>query len=302
MKLFSPQTAGAKTYTVTLYVQDATGKLVPTKTTVDPQLPTQNNTPAYGMMQKDLNDKKTPMWPALLEKAYAQLIGGNGGYERIGGGGFPADAMAAFTGKEADDQPIAEAAAGVIAQFQALQKAGKAVVCATLDHKDAASKSGFAGTDVGPYSMMLTDDGGAQVELVPGTLKISDSKGKAPVATDDSSGKITGDGVTGSTGYGWGATPNLTYDKDKSPGAATDLKADYEWRGQLDKSIDVYANHAYMFETVTPDGKLQFKNPWGTEHPQPMSGDDFKRLFIGITSDEAQPAPAPKPAPGKTTK
>ena len=292
-KLFSPTTPGASKYTVTLYVRDQNYKLVPKTTTVDAHLPSQNGMPIYGQMQKDLNDGKNAMWPALLEKAYAQLIGDTGGYERIGGGGFPGDAMAAFTGKESQDEAVPQDANAIVQKFRELQKAGKATVCATLGQKSASSKKGFTGSGDGPYSMKLTGDSGDGVELVQGSLKISDSKGKAPEATDDGAGNITGNGVHGQTGYGWNATPSITYDAGKGPAAAADLQADYQWRGQLDKAIDVYANHAYMFEQVTPDGKLQFKNPWGVDHPQPMTGDDFKRLFISITDNEAKATEPP---------
>lgn len=292
-RLFSPQTPGAAKYTVTLYVRDASYQLVSKTTVVDAHLPSQNGTPMYGQMQHDLNDGKNPMWPALLEKAYAQLIGGTGGYERIGGGGFPGDAMAAFTGKDSQDEAVPQDAKSVVDKFRELQKAGKAVVCATLGQRQASQRQGFTGAGDGPYSMLLTDDSGGPVELVQGSLSITDSKGKAPAATDDGSGNITGAGVHGQVGYGWNATPKLTYDSGKGPASGGDLRADYQWRGQLDKSLDVYANHAYMFQSVTPDGKLQFKNPWGVEHPAPMTGDDFKRLFISITDDDAATAPSP---------
>ena len=293
MSLFSPQTPGAAQYTVTLYVRDASYKLVPKTTVIDGHLPSRGGQPMYGQMQHDLNDGKNPMWPALLEKAYAQLIGGAGGYQRIGGGGFPGQAMAAFTGKESQDEAVPQDANSVVDKFRELQKAGKAVVCATLGQKSASQRQGFTGAGDGPYSMMLTGDSGDAVELVQGSLSITDSKGKAPAATDDGAGNITGAGVHGQTGYGWNATPKITYDAGKGPAAAADLRADYQWRGQLDKNLDVYANHAYMFQGVTPDGKIQFKNPWGVEHPAPMTGDDFKRLFIAITDDDAQSTPSP---------
>lgn len=37
---------------------------------------------------------------------------------------------------------------------------------------------------------------------------------------------------------------------------------------------------------MTADNKLQFKNPWGCEHPLPMTAADFKRLYTGIDSNQ----------------
>jgi hypothetical protein len=204
--------------------------------------------------------------------------------------------MEAFTGVNSTAEGVPQQDADVLTKFKEFQKAGQAVVCGTLDSVQATAKTGFGGAGDGPYSMLLTNDGGDQVELVKSSLSISDTKGKAPVVTDDGNGNLVG--ATGTVGYGWGATPSFTYDAGKGPAAATDLSASYQWRGQLDKSLDVYANHAYMFESVTADGKLVFKNPWGVDHPNPIAPADFKRLFIGIDSNGVPRVPA-EPSPGK---
>jgi hypothetical protein len=297
MKLFSSTKPKQTSYTISLFLRDGKGGFSKHSVTVDTNLPSklqgmQKESPVYGQLGKDLNDGQTPMWPALLEKAYAQLIGG---YDQIGQGGYPERAMEAFTGVASTSEQVPQGDADVLAKFKEYQKAGKAVVCGTLDSKQATSKSGFEGASDGPYSMMLTNDTGDQVELVENSLSIYDQKNKAPRIHDDGNGGLTGGGVTGTVGYGWGATPNFTYPKDKGPAAAGDLQADYQWRGQLDKSLDVYANHAYMFESVTPDNKLIFKNPWGTDNPNPIAPADFKRLFIGIDANGVPKVPVTPP-------
>ena len=64
----------------------------------------------------------------------------------------------------------------------------------------------------------------------------------------------------------------------------------------------MHAWHAYIFESVTADGKLQFKNPWGVEHPNPMTAADFKRLFTGINSNQVPKPPPPAPTPALPAK
>jgi hypothetical protein len=237
------------------------------------------------------------MWPALLEKAYAQIVGGKGGYQAVGEGGWPGSAMAALTGvdDEAEDFPAKDD--DVVGRFRDFHKAGKAVVCATLDHRDKQSAAGVTGAGDGPYHVSVLNDDGEGSELVPGSLAIYDQQGKAPRVTDDSQGKLVGAGAQGTVSYGWGAAADVSYPGGKGPAKAEDLRADYQWRGKLDKTLCVYANHAYIFDSVTDDGKLVFKNPWGSEHPLPMTGADFRRLYTDISADQV---PRPKPAK-KTT-
>ena len=43
--------------------------------------------------------------------------------------------------------------------------------------------------------------------------------------------------------------------------------------------------HFYIFESVTSDDKLVFKNPWGDTHPAPIPPADFLRLFDSIVTN-----------------
>jgi hypothetical protein len=83
---FSPQTPNARSYRVGLFVRGAGGTFEEVAFTVDTKLPTQKDAPrapAYA----NLNHGDAPLWPALLEKAYATMIGG---YAKTGEGATPA--------------------------------------------------------------------------------------------------------------------------------------------------------------------------------------------------------------------
>ncbi|MCO4747387.1 MAG: hypothetical protein KC912_21485 [Proteobacteria bacterium] len=73
---------GDGTYDVTLYLrEDYESEAKPTVITVDAQLPMQDGSPVYAGLA-DQSEEGTEMWPALMEKAFAQL---KGSYELIGG-------------------------------------------------------------------------------------------------------------------------------------------------------------------------------------------------------------------------
>lgn len=77
------------TFTVTLYIRDEHGQLIPREVVVDPSKHPEDHV-GFG-------DDGREAWPLLIEQAYAQLYGG---YEQIGQGGFPGTALEALTGKE----------------------------------------------------------------------------------------------------------------------------------------------------------------------------------------------------------
>jgi hypothetical protein len=285
-RLFSPTKSGQASYTVTLHLPTHDGKMEPHPVVIDSELPTkladvQRRAPVYALMGKSTSDKKTPMWPALLEKAYAKLVGG---YVVAGQGGSSAYAMSVITGVASEALSIPAKNDELLAKFKQLKKAGEAVTAATIDSLSSSGKSGFTLKDKS-YHFAITNSDGEGSELVPSTLVVTDTKHKAPEARDGGDNKLTGAGVHGTCSYGWDAAVDLTYDEGKAPGAPEDLRADYQWRGQLDKSINLYANHVYTFDTVTDDNKLVFKNPWGEQHPKPMTPEDFRRLFGSLSAN-----------------
>ena len=285
MNCFSPHTPNQTQYTVTLHLPDGRGGFKKNPVVVDTALPTkieevQMNAPTYALKGKNLGNHNVPIWPGLLEKAYAQMVGG---YDDAGDkGGYSNVAMEAITGVRSRPETVKSKDEEILADFKSFQKDGKAVVCGTLGSKHAKSQSGFRGSGEGPYSATLMSDQGDPASIVPGSLKVADKGGKAKRAWD-SDGKILG-GATGTVAYRQGQV-SLQYKSGEGPAKAEDLEAEYDWRGLLDKTAQVYAWHAYIFESVTPDGKLQFKNPWGSSHPNPLAPADFRRLFTGINTN-----------------
>lgn len=69
------------------------------------------------------------LWPALVEKAYAQW---KGGYDAIGHGGWMAPALEAITGKRADDYALKGLAAdSVAAMIEKAAEQGRPMTCST---------------------------------------------------------------------------------------------------------------------------------------------------------------------------
>jgi hypothetical protein len=289
-KLFSPQTPNQKSYQVTLYlINEKTGKREAKAIPVDTNLPTKledvtRKSPAYAMHSwtGGFKDKNKPLWPALLEKAYAQAMGG---YEAIGHGGLFGTALATITGEESDSDAIAGKDDDLVKQFQQYKKDGKAVVCGTVGSRSSSKQGGFTGSGEGPYSASLKSDLGEAARIVPGSLKVYDKGGKVAQATDNSNGKLTGADVdSGTVAYRQG-TVEIKYKSGKCPAKPEDLLADYQWRGKIDADIPLYAWHGYMFDDVK-DGKLVFKNPWGSDHPRAMTPAEFRKHFTSITHSE----------------
>ncbi|MSP61577.1 MAG: hypothetical protein EXR72_14805 [Myxococcales bacterium] len=297
--LFAPQKANLTSYQVTLHTAGRDGKLAPKTVTVDTNLPTKVKSdtslvPAYSGASQNFAQHDAPLWPALLEKAYAQMT--RGGYAKIGDGGLADVAMQTLTGEESHDQSdtFAKSPKKILEKFKQLQAAGAAVCCGTLSGIPLKGAGGFTGTGDGPYHADLKDSHGSAAELVHKSLLVRDKKGKGGTAHDNGEGKLIGANVAaGNVRYGSGAV-DLTYEKGKGPTHPEDLSADFEWEGMIAPEFGLYGDHEYIFESVQGDS-LVFKNPWGESHPKPIPAARFKELFDEMSANPTKP-PKPKGA------
>ncbi len=136
------------TYTVRFYETSPYGAARAVSVTIDGQLPTKGLGLHYG------KGKTTgELWPALLEKAYAQW---KGGYQNIGNGGQAGDVMAALTGRNdtfvslsastsTTSSSTSSSASRAFAAIEAALKAGKSVAAGT--HGESSSEM-YKGTGV----------------------------------------------------------------------------------------------------------------------------------------------------------
>ena len=281
-------------YTVTFQEMQSGGRFKPHKETVDAYMPTRRGSSgpgrmAYAMSDGTFDPNNQAMWPAIIEKAYAQW---KGGYEAIGGGGNSARTMQAFTGVRSVSAAM-PAADKVVPMFEAWQAENKAVVCGTQDWKDQRSITGlFEGEGKGPYRGSLTDKEGKSAEIVKNSVTIRDSKNGVGRLRDDGKGELTGSDLdSGTVAYEGGAT-SFSYKGDRTPASAADLEATYQFEGTLSQSLNIHGDHAYIFSKVQ-DGLLYFQNPWGPaahKHPKPMTGEQFREYFgsIGVNATVPQ--------------
>lgn len=324
--LFSPQTPNQAAYTISLYQLggvDAKGKKTFKRVsyTVDSFIPvytkadgTPGARPHYaGQLNGDMSNQAAgakppagaamkPLWPILLEKAYAIHRGGyQGGYADIGdqGGNSPV-AMEALTGVASNPPAVVPASdEGVIQKFKQYQTDHVAVTCGTLDHQSPAAASFSAGADGQSFSIRLHaqgDDATETSEIKKNTIHIRDKKGVVS-ETRDNGRTLVGpdiDAAKCSVSYGDGDI-KVAYKAGKKP-AAADLQATADMRGVLNKDLHIHSWHAYMFEKVDEKAKLiYFKNPWGTDHPKRgVTPTEFRTYFTGIDTNNIREKPAGK--------
>ena len=273
------------TYTVRFYEEQGRGKFTPVYIEVDAYLPTAKDNrkdPTYA------GDQGGPMWSAIIEKAYAQW---KGGYDVIGEGGTGEEAMTAITGaRSRDKSPSNMKEAEVIPFFEAAKKDGQAIYAGVRNSLKTEAQTPFGGTGDGPLRAKASHTHRWN-EIVPGTVSVTDSQGKADDVWDtgaegDKSAKLAGGG-RGTVGYK-GETKDaleLTYGKGKGPAKAGDLKLEFEYHGVLDTNKFIIGNHAYAFEGVVGGKELQFYNPWGTYQPKPITPAEFLRHFDSLTTN-----------------
>ncbi len=270
-----------KTYTVRFFEEQGRGKSKPVYIEVDGFLPTSagsRNDPSYA------GDPGGKMWPAIIEKAYAKW---KGGYNVIGEGGLGEEAMAEITGgKSTFKSPSAMKESEVIPFFSQALKDKKAIYAGVVSGVKSTQQQVLSGSADGPFRGSVKQTHRWN-EIVPGTVRVSDGKGKAPAARDvgehgDAKGSLEGRGVkSGTVGYK-DSTLELTYDKGRGPADGKDLVVEYDYEGVVDLEGFIIGNHGYAFEGVVQGDKLQFYNPWGSYQPKPITAATFLKYFDSI--------------------
>jgi hypothetical protein len=278
MVKYDPQ---KKTYTVRFYEEQGRGQSKPVYIEVDAFLPTSagsRNDPSYA------GDPGGKMWPAIIEKAYAKW---KGGYHVIGEGGLGEQAMAEITGgRSTFRNPASMKESEVVPYFKQAQKEGKAIYAGVVSSVKSTQQQVLSGSGDGPFRGNVKQTHRWN-EIVPGSVTVTDTKGKAPSARDlgkegDESGKLSGRGVkAGTVGYK-SSSLELSYETGKAPADARDLVVAFDYEGVVDTEGFIIGNHGYAFEGVVQGDKLQFYNPWGSYQPKPISAATFIKYFDSI--------------------
>jgi hypothetical protein len=132
------------TVTVTFHQRNADGSLSNVPITVDRSLPhwTEAMGDAAGKQAYVTAAKSDELWPALVEKAFAQW---KGSYEAIGEGGWPAEALAAVTGQQVTTLDTTQTTPDdLFAQITAATQSKQPTVCYT--YPNAGHEADFAAT------------------------------------------------------------------------------------------------------------------------------------------------------------
>jgi hypothetical protein len=148
---------------------------------------------------------------------------------------------------------------------------------------------GFAMDWKGSYSRTFTATGlptnepESPLRIQPGSLEIRDVNGKAQPVKDDAEGELAGPGATGTVVYDDGKVM-IAYDESHRPRSPEDLRANFTYRGVIDGANNVNAHHAYIFERIDENGLIVLRNPWGKEHPKPLTIEAFRASFTTLSA------------------
>lgn len=256
----------AKTYTVTFQEEQRRGGFKPVSFKVDMWMPAKGGKLKYALSGKPVaNLEKVALWPAIIEKAYAQW---KGGYEKIGGGGSPGGAMSELSGARVVNKSISSFRTDedLLKAVKAAVDDGQAITVTTKPKRTREKEKAFSGSGKGPYTASMSN------VVVANSVGITDTEGKAPWVTDDGKGKLysqaTGDAkekADGTVEYKRGAM-SVTYPEGHGPAKADELSVEYETKYWLSDSPKICAHHAYILEGVTETG-IKLLNPWGSYHP-----------------------------------
>ena len=269
-------------YTVRFFEESRGGSMKPVYITVDAYLPTSGSRsdPAFA------GDPGQPLWPAIMEKAYAQW---KGGYDVIGEGGVGDTAMAEISGvRSRSKNPASMKESEVIPYFEAAQKSGLAVYAGVRNTGQSSVQQPLTGGS-GRYSGQLRQNH-SWSEVQPGTLRVTDAKGRVQSAYDqgeegDNSGAMKGKDVSGGSIDYKSSRLDLQYRSGKQPESASDLQVQFEFHGMMDPAKVIIGNHGYAFERVVGKDQLQFYNPWGSYQPKPITAAEFLRYFDALSTN-----------------
>lgn len=272
-------------YTVRFYEEEGRNRYKPVDIEVDAWLPTaadNRKDPSYA------GDQGGKLWPAILEKAYAKW---KGGYDVIGEGGYGDQAMAELTGARSQSKnPSSMAEKDVVPYFEQARKDQKAIYAGVIDTAKSDTQTPFSGSGDGPLRGTLKHTHRWN-HVKPGTVRVEDTKGKAGSARDQGqegakTGRLVGTNVaSGNIDYKSNVT-ELAYKAGLGPADAKDLAVSFEYEGVVDVNKMLIGNHAYAFESVLPDGTLQFYNPWGTYQPKPVTASEFLKYFNSLSTNQ----------------
>lgn len=270
-------------YTVRFFEEGRGGAMKPVFITVDAYLPTvagNRADPAFA------GDPGQPLWPAIMEKAYAQW---KGGYDVIGEGGTGDQAMAEISGvRSRSKNPASMREGDVVPYFEAAMREGQAIYAGVRNTGESSAQTPLSQSGDGYSGKLRQIHSWNAVE--PGSLSVTDAKGKVASARDegeegDKTGDIVGrDVASGSIDYK-GSQLSIAYKKGKKPEQASDLTVRFEYSGMLDPAKVLIGNHAYAFERVVDGKMLQFYNPWGSHQPKPITPAEFLRYFDSLSTN-----------------
>ena len=287
MRMIKPN-GPAKSYTVVFKEEkwDGTYKDVPIK--VDTWMPVNDGKLKFALNGKGLGDlEKVPLWPVILEKAYAQW---KGGYDALDKGGSPGGAMSEIAGADVKNQYVSyfKKDEDLLAAVGKAIDAGQALTAAS-NSKVTRQYTTLSGSAEGPYTANMKNKGD------PGSFSVTDGKGKAPWVFDQKDGKLASDPVgeakekaEGTVEYGqktYKVDVSLKYPKDHGPKDDGDLALEFDAQYWLSDTPKICGNHAYIVEGKTDKG-IKLANPWGSYHPGEVPIDVFRKCFYSFAGVE----------------
>ncbi len=278
MEMVHPHGPSAE-YTVTFHEEQWDGSYKPAKVKVSAWMPVSGGNLKYALMGKPAaNLEKVPLWPAIIEKAYAQW---KGGYEAIGGGGSPGGAMSEMAGVDVTNKSVSwfKTDKELTDAIKDNIDKGRSMTAATFSKVGHTKESAFSGSGKGPFSATLSN------VVAERSVKITDKEGAAPAVGDDGKGKLTGKDVEGTVDYKKGKF-SLTYKGDKAPAEAKDLLLECQVKYWLNRSPDIVGNHAYVVKGATDDA-IDLHNPWGKYHPGKVDLKTFRKTYQSFASTAA---------------